>query len=1556
MNVDDNADEFSDTRGSEFGDSPRRPPGGATSGAETMERLLTAMLEENKRRDEMLERVLSSSRASTGTYQIMPDLTKTISTFSGNENASEWLDKIISMMTLHQWPDAFALETARSNLVGGALQWWHTYKQDINNFNDFTRAFRETFLQDEGLPVKWKKMSERIQRKDEALSEYYHAKVRLCKDLSLNFAETKEQILIGLYDRNICSAMLSKVHDNFNSLLHDLQNYERVEKARIERIKDKSEGKRQVTKVIENNRYERQEKSDTYMPRRNEEDKPLCFNCKKYGHVAKYCKFPRASITCFACKKEGHLQRNCPGASNREALSINYATDELKENDIKYFIDAKLDGKAIRSYIDQGSKCVTLRRQDARTLDVRYDKLKNPVTIKGYGMGQVIPVGQLTAELEVDAAKAQVTVFVVPDEAQEIPLLVGQPFTEQPHVTLVKRGKTLRLFEEKMHSEEEDNLGDMVIPELPTRKVTMWAKDTVVIPPNYVGYITLSTDLRKQKDIVIEPRFRPDNFCLPRCVTRPDKEAEVTVPLYNASSRDIIFEKGNAVLRGEVCEEQDEDDFDEVVQVEDSNVRKIRSREILEASSIGNEVQGEEREMLTSLIEEYSDCFALTIKEIGCTTKAKLEIELDKNEVVTYRPYRLSYSERQVVQKKINELKEAGIVEDSFSPFASPILLVRKKNGEERLCVDYRALNKNMKKDKFPLPLIDDQLERLQGKKYFSLLDLKSGYYQVPLSEEAKPKTAFVTPDGHYQFTRMPFGVANGPAVFQRLVNSILGPLKYTIVLAYLDDLLVLSTTIGEGIENLRMVFEILRQANLTLNPKKCYFFMEEIEYLGYEVSGTGIKPNRCKIDCIHEFPRPENVHQVRQFIGLTSYFRRFIGQYAIKAQPLTSLLKQETTWEWTSREQQAFDELKHCLTRKPVLAIFRNDLPTEVHTDASQIGLGGVLLQTQEDGKLHPIAYASRQTTREEAKYHSTELETLAIIWTVERFRHYLIGIHFRIVTDCNSVRSTFAKKDLIPRIGRWWIRIQDYTFDIEHRPGTSMQHVDALSRNPFEAPTETDCVQSIEVWNIDIEEEDWLFLAQKRDRKIRCIFEILKRKPSDCDKGEKMIRNEYELNGERIYRKQGEKLFLAVPKAMQWRVVKMFHDDKAHLALDKTLASLKEKYWFPRMRRYVKGYIGSCPECLFHKVPGGKRPGQLHSIDKVGIPFHTIHIDHLGPFIKSGRGNCYLTVAIDGFTKYVLLRAVKTTKSEPVVRFLRDTISLVGPPVRIISDQGTAFTGKTFKRFCQEHNIIHVKNATSTPRANGQVERVNRVLTAALASLVEDIDGRDWDCNVGRIQYSLNNTYHEATKSTPFSLLFNYEPRTFSGNRLYDEVLDQTEQLPDADGRRREALEEVRLDQRKQQDRYNKKRAKTKDYMEGDFVMVRREAPATGQSRKLCPKYKGPYVIIEKLPYDRYRISDIPGMQRSQKFYKGIASIDSLKKYYAHNEEEDLTSEEDEEWEGVESECGSEIVQKAEHSVTEDMQDVAETVNDEYGSDSSKRPTRALKMPEKFKDFELS
>lgn len=1141
------------------------------------------------------------------------------------------------------------------------------------------------------------------------------------------------------------------------------------------------------------------------------------------------------------------------------------------EADSKFIKSVNVNNVQLTGYVDFGSQC-TLVKESVIKVIVPSEKWQtnNLPSLKGFGNTYVNALGKTKISLIIDDAKISVEAIVVPDSYLNYDVLVGQTATEQPHIWVFKSDKKLVISKKQM---------------LDDKRLVLKSYKTVKAE----GCISVKvfTDFKFNGIVFVENGNR-FNYCVevgPYNITN----GSGYLTILNYDNKIIKFKEGQVLARAFRI---------------DNNIKKInRIHEVqnhggkppltLDDLNIDENLDLNQKLKLFNTLNQYRDCFAKDLSELGQTMVAEMNIQLADTEPIVYRPYKLSHSEREEVRIMVDELLKYDIIQESQSPYASPVLLVKKKTGDKRLCVDYRALNKKTIKQHYPLPRIEDQIDRLAGNKFFCALDLASGYYQIPLSKESRSKSSFVTPDGQFEFKRMPFGLANAPAVFQRTINLVLGNLRYNIALAYMDDILVPSRSFEEGIERLEIVLQRFREAGLTLKPQKCYFFQNHVDYLGFEISQEGVRPGFKKIDSVKNFPKPKDVHNVRQFIGLASFFRRFIRGFGEIARPLTKLLKKNSVWLWSQIQEEAFDKLKNALISRPVLALYNPSLETQIHTDASKHGIGSVLLQKQIDGVFKPVAYYSRQTSPEESHFSSYELETLAVIAALVKFRTYVLGLNFTIVTDCNSLRATFLKRDMLPRVARWWSLIQEYDCNVVYKSGKGMIHVDALSRNP--TTENAGIIKAIDTLDIMTITDDWLTTVQLADSEIQRIKKILSDKDFD-DMVE--IRKNFVLKRDRVYKVTEDGLRWVVPKGCRWQILQKNHDEIGHFAFDKTLDKVKEHYWFPRMRKFIQKYVSSCLECAHNKLPAGKKQGYLHPIPKVNKPFHTIHIDHVGPFVKSKRKNCYILVIVESFTKFIVLKAVKNTKSTSTIAVLRDYFGTFGLPKRLISDRGTSFTSSKFKSFITEIGVHHVKNAVASPRANGQVERYNRTILDSLASQNHGKDERLWDDRLLQVQWGLNNTLNKGTGKTPSEVLFGLRLTGINEGSLVSEIdddiitntsdeneLSNCYKLRDI---RDEVDDHTKKSQEKQKNRYDKKRKQALKFKIGDLVRVERAAHTVGKSRKLLAKCSGPYRVTKVLDHDRYEIEDTPiTKKRGASKYKGIFSVDKIHPWLCFNNE---------------------------------------------------------------------
>ena len=809
-----------------------------------------------------------------------------------------------------------------------------------------------------------------------------------------------------------------------------------------------------------------------------------------------------------------------------------------------------------------------------------------------------------------------------------------------------------------------------------------------------------------------------------------------------------------------------------------------------------------------------------------------MKIILEDEIPVYQRARRLSFPERQEVNKQIDEWIRDGIVRPSSSDYASPIVLVKKKDQTTRLCVDYRQLNRKLIKDRFPLPLIEDVLDQLQDAQVFTTLDLKNGFFHVPVEESSRKYTSFIVPDGQYEFLKVPFGLSTSPSVFQRYVNNIFRDLmRKGVVILYMDDLIIPSKDEVEGLEKLKMVLQQASDYGLEIKIKKCQFLKRSVEFLGHIVEDGTVRPSSEKTQAVQRFPCPTNVKQVQSFLGLTGYFRKFIQGYSKIAKPLSDLLRKNCPFVFGNEQKKAYQSLKNLLVTSPVLHLFKPGRKTELHTDASKDGFGAILLQESDDGKPHPVHYMSKKTNPAEEKYSSYELEVLAVVEALKKLRVYLMGSKFKIVTDCSAFQKTMDKKDLVTRIARWALLLEDYDYEIVHRAGQKMQHVDALSRYPI---MQINCDDStIKIAN-----------SQSNDEYINAIKILLQNGKI----------NDFTIKNNVLYKIENDRDVLVVPQIMQNEIIKKEHS-KGHYAVAKTEDIVRQQFFFPNMTKSIENVIGNCVECILVNKKRGKKEGFLNPIPKEDIPLCTYHVDFVGPLPSTNKNYNHIFTVVDAFTKFVWLYPVKSTSANDALQKLKQQQATFGNPTRIISDRGSAFTSKEFEAYCVEENIQHINITTGIPRANGQIERMHAVLASILAKLAIE-DPTKWYKYVGAVQRTMNSTTSRSTKRSPFELLTGVRMRNKEDTAIL-QLLEEARidsMMNSREEEREEAKRCILKMQEENRRTYNRKRKTAHIYKKGDLVAIQRTQMESGM--KLRPKFHGPYEIIRVKPHDRYDV----------------------------------------------------------------------------------------------------
>lgn len=909
-------------------------------------------------------------------------------------------------------------------------------------------------------------------------------------------------------------------------------------------------------------------------------------------------------------------------------------------------------------------------------------------------------------------------------------------------------------------------------------------------------------------------------------------------------------------------------------------------------------LDSQQSQQLKALLHEFMDIFAALDEECTQTGLVQHVIDTGTAAPVRLRPHRLPLAKREAAERIIQDMAANGIIEPSNSPWAAPVVLVKKKDATWRFCVDYRRLNAVTRRDSYPLPRIDDALDYIAGSRWFSSLDLRSGYWQVELAPEAKPKTAFTIGQGLWQFRVMPFGLCNAPATFERLMEHVLAGIPRNCCVVYLDDLLVHAADFEAALRNLRQVLEAIRQASLRLNPKKCSLLRREVKFLGHVVGAAGVATDPAKVEAVKDWAVPKNAQEVRSFLGLASYYRRFVHNFAHIASPLHRLTNKGQRFHWDDACMAAFSQLRDRLSSAPVLALPDPGCRFIVDTDASNLGVGAVLSQEVEAGE-KVVAYYSRTLSRQERNYCVTRRELLAVIAALHHFRPYLYGQPFLLRTDHASLTWLLSFREPEGQVARWIEALQSYQFEIQHRPGHLHGNADALSRRPCEA---LDCRYCQRQEDRDratpqvavaragsvgeelleaITSQEWR-TAQEGDpilEKVGQWVDAGKRPPWQDVSALAVEAKAYFSQWASLARHDGllyrvwqtpngkRKVWqLLVPKDWRQRVLKAVHGavGAGHFGITKTLNRLRQRFYWAGCRQDTELFVHCCDACTAQKGPSRRSHAPLQQY-QVGAPMERVGVDILGPFPTTDLGNRYVLVAMDYFTKWPEAYAVPDQSATTTAEWLvSEMFCRFGAPEELHSDQGRNFEAEVFAEVCQRMGVRKTRTTPLHPQSDGLVERFNRTLATQLA-IVTSRHQRDWDRHLPLILWAYRSAVQESTGCTPAVLMFGRELRTpvdlaFGTPPDTDLSTEPGQQyLRDLKLRLAEVHDLARRQQAEagvRQKRAYDSRCQGRPFSTGEKVWVYCPTRKKGVSPKLTSQWVGPCEVVEQLSDVVYRV----------------------------------------------------------------------------------------------------
>jgi transposase InsO family protein len=839
---------------------------------------------------------------------------------------------------------------------------------------------------------------------------------------------------------------------------------------------------------------------------------------------------------------------------------------------------------------------------------------------------------------------------------------------------------------------------------------------------------------------------------------------------------------------------------------------------------------------IEKLIEEFTQTFS---NKPGQTEAFKHTIPLQHaGPPIAVRAYRTPLGTQATVDKEIDEMLRLGVIRPSVSPWSAPIVLIKKKNGEIRFCIDFRRLNAVTVPDRYPMPNINELHDRLRGARIFTTLDVRKGYWHVPMEPADTHKTAFSAAGNHFEFLRMPFGLRNSGATFQRMMDTVLRGIPG--VLVYIDDILIFSETMQEHLQTLRQVLERLRQHKITLSKDKCAFGKHSAEYLGHVVSEQGVHIKNDNAEAIAKYPQPKTLAELERFLGILAYYNKFVKHLASRVDPLFGLRKRLRATKpartnigslWTADAQKAFDDIRTALTQAPVLIPPDPKKVYYLSTDASGTGVGAQLEQEDNNGQRRTISFASRTLSATERKRATIDREATAIMWALDRWDHYLFGAQFIVETDHEPLRWIFKSGAQKGRLAHWFLRLQRYPelLDIVHKPGKLNVVPDALSRAPLGTTGESETTATID-------RRSWL--AEQETEPI----------PAGCLTISDGI---WHHNG-RIY----------LPPQLRRTAVEDIHSKPggAHLNANRTLEILQRSTSWPGMAADVREFVRQCHGCQLARAPRATSVPYKELPDP-GMPNHTLAVDFTGP-LPAVNGRKYIFVAIDTHSRRAYAYPTAGQRASDVIygvrRLLQDvptTQHIVrAQPASIHSDRGRGFVSHDTQRFLRQRNIQHTFSAPFRPESNAFVERLIRTLKEALRAAAVDRDiSTSWPQELQTILKLYNTTRHSSTGVSPESIHQRTTPS-------YADVVKRS-----AEAR---AASRVSRQQTKRQ---------PAPFQIGQKVMrILRAAPTHGQGSYLRPRWQGPYIVIRSSGH-QYLLR--PQHERAHRVW---AHQDDLRRFY--------------------------------------------------------------------------
>ena len=842
--------------------------------------------------------------------------------------------------------------------------------------------------------------------------------------------------------------------------------------------------------------------------------------------------------------------------------------------------------------------------------------------------------------------------------------------------------------------------------------------------------------------------------------------------------------------------------------------------------------------VVTDLLQEFIDVFPQDVPP-GLPPIRGIEHQIDLipgASLPNRAPYRTNPEETKEIQRQVQELLDKGYIRESLSPCAVPVILVPKKDGTWRMCVDCRAINNITIRYRHPIPRLDDMLDELSGSIIFSKVDLRSGYHQIRMKLGDEWKTAFKTKFGLYEWLVMPFGLTNAPSTFMRLMNEVLRAFIGRFVVVYFDDILIYSKSLEEHLDHLRAVFIALRNARLFGNLGKCTFCTDRVSFLGYVVTPQGIEVDKAKVEAIESWPQPQTVTQVRSFLGLAGFYRRFVRDFSTIAAPLNELTRKDVPFTWGTAQEEAFTVLKDKLTHAPLLQLPDFNKTFELECDASGIGLGGVLLQ---DAK--PVAYFSEKLSGPSLNYSTYDKELYALVRTLETWQHYLWPKEFVIHSDHESLKHIRSQAKLNRRHAKWVEFIETFPYVIKHKKGKDNIIADALSRR-YTMLSQLD----FKIFGLETIKDQYVHDAEFKD--------VLQK----CREGRTW--NKFVLNDGFVFRSNK----LCIPaSSVRLLLLQEAHGGglMGHFGVKKTEDVLSTHFFWPKMRRDVERFVARCTTC--QKAKSRLNPHGLYMpLPVPSVPWEDISMDFVLGLPRTKKGRDSIFVVVDRFSK--MAHFIPCHKSDDAANvadlFFREIIRLHGVPNTIVSDRDTKFLSHFWRCLWAKLGTKLLFSTTCHPQTDGQTEVVNRTLSTMLRAILKS-NLKMWEECLPHIEFAYNRSLHSTTKMCPFEIVYGFLPRAPidllplpSSEKVNFDAKQRAELILKMHELTKENIEKMNARYKLAGDKGRKHVV----FEPGDLVWLhlRKDRFPDLRKSKLMPRADGPFKVLQKINDNAYKL----------------------------------------------------------------------------------------------------